>query len=413
MYADPLFRAAGLNPNSIKLFIVQDDALNAYVAGGQNMFIHTGLILATDTPDMLIGVMAHESGHIAGGHLAQGAEKLKNAQLGTIFTFVLGAAAAVVKPDAGAAIISGGQNSVARNFLAYTRSNEEAADQAALTTLDKLNISASGLIKVLELLRRHERQTPNTPDPYMLTHPLSNARIEHIRDHLAKTKIPDGQYPQIYNIWHQRMVAKLYGFMRSPERTLQQYPMNDKTVAARMARAIAHYRMPDMEMAIREMDELLTELPDDPFLYELKGQMLFENGRAREALTAYNKAVSLLPNSALMLADLAKVELEQELPSMTVSAITHLEKSTTLDNTNANAWRLLATAYGKTNNIAMSYLALAEEAALQGDAPATLKQANQAIATLKQNTPAYQRAQDIKTLAIQMKKEKEDADSPF
>jgi len=415
VYADPVFKAAGINASSVKLFIVQDNSLNAYVAGGQNMFIHTGLILAADTPDMLIGVMAHESGHIAGGHLAQGAERLKNAQLGTILTFVLGAAAGVAskKPEAAAAVLTGGQSSVARSFMAYSRANENAADQSALGTLDKLNMSAAGFMKMFELLQRNERQHPGSPDPYMLTHPLSAERIDHVRDHLEKSKIPEGQYPKYYDALHQRMLAKLYSFTQSPERTLQKYSLNDKSVAARMARAIAYYKMPDIDRAAREMDGLLTELPNDPFLHELKGQMLFENGRSREALNSYEKAVSLLPDSPLILADLARVEIDQNLPSLLRSATAHLEKSANLDNTNADTWRSLATAYGKADNVPMSYLALAEEASLEGDTENALRQANLAIGALKQGTPSYQRAQDIKSLAIQMKKEKDAQDSPF
>jgi predicted Zn-dependent protease len=415
VYADPIFKAAGVNGQVVKLFIVQDPSLNAYVAGGANMFIHSGLIMATETPDVLIGVMAHETGHIAGGHLARGAEQMKNAQLGTVLTFVLGAAAAAAskKPEAAAAVIGGGQSSVARNFLAFTRSNEQAADQSALTTLDKIGISASGMLKMFEMLKMNEQRHFGSPDPYMLTHPLTNERIEFVRNHVAKSKIPAGQYPQYYTILHQRMVAKLYGFIQSPENTLQKYPVSDKSVPARMARAIAYYKMPDMEHSLEEMNSLIEESPNDPFFHELKGQILFENGRGREALSSYQEAVKLMPNSALILADLGKVELAQELPSLLKPAIGHLEKSVVIDNSNAPAWRLLATAYGRADNLPMSYLALAEEALLQNNAKNALQMANQAISSLKEATPAYRRAQDIKNQATEMRKQQKEDNSPF
>jgi predicted Zn-dependent protease len=170
-YADPIFKVGGLKPSAVHLFIVEDDSLNSYVAGGANMFIHTGLIMDCDTPDMLIGVMAHETGHIVGGHLAQGAEQLKNAELGSILAFILGAAAGVAARNSGAAAgtILGGQGMVGRNYLAFTRAHEEAADTFALRALDQLGISAAGFLKVFELLRRHEREHGGTPDPYMLT----------------------------------------------------------------------------------------------------------------------------------------------------------------------------------------------------------------------------------------------------
>ncbi len=414
-YADPVFKAAGVNPSSVKLFIVQDDSLNAYVAGGQNMFIHTGLIMATPTPDVLIGVMAHETGHIAGGHLARGAEQLKNAEIGTVLTFVLGAAAAVAsqKPEAAAAIITGGQSGVARNFLSYTRANEQSADQSALTSLDKLGISADGMVKMFELLRRNERKQYGSPDPYMLTHPLTNDRIEFVREHVSTSQIPSGQYPKSYLPLHERMVAKLYGFIQSPEKTLQKYPVSDKSVAGRLARAVAYYKMPDTTHALMEMNSLIDETPNDPFFHELKGQILFENGKVGAALGEYKTAAKLLPNSALILADLGKVEIAQALPSALSSAIAHLEKSVSLDSSNAGAWRLLATAYGKANNLPMSHLALAEEASLNGDTKTALQMAGLAIETLKIGTPARQRAEDIKNHAKEVEKENKENDSPF
>lgn len=415
LYADPIFKIDGLKPSAIHIFIVQDDALNAYVAGGANLFIHTGLIEQCETPDMLLGVIAHETGHIVGGHLARGSEQLKNAEIGSILSFVLGAAAGVAarNPSATAAIITGGQSMVGRNFLAFTRAHEEAADQSALGALDKLGISASGMVKVFDLLRRHEREHSGSPDPYMLTHPLTSIRIDHVRNHVETSKIPEGKYPHALDAPHQRMVAKLYGFLESPERTLAKYPLANKSVAARMARAIAYYKMPDMVRSIAEMDSLIKESPNDPFFHELKGQILFENNRPKEALASYQQAVKLLPDSPLILADLAKVELAQNNASLLPSAIAHLEKANSIDDTNANTWRLLATAYGKAGNTGMSALALAEEAELENDPQMALQQINQALPLLKEGTPARQRAQDLKARALDMQREKKEAESPF
>ncbi len=408
-YADPIFKVAGVNSKAVRIFIVNDDTLNAYVAGGANMFINSGLIMASDTPDILIGVMAHETGHIAGGHLAQGTEKIKNAQIGTVLTFVLGAAAAAVskKPEAAAAVITGGQTGIMRNFLSYTRANEQAADQSAITSLNKLDISASGMLKMFEMLRRNERKQFGSPDPYMLTHPLTNERIEFVRNNVEKSNIPEGQHPKSYDELNQRMIAKLYGFIKTPEQTLQKYPRTNKTVPARLARAVAYYKMPELDKALEEMDSLIDESPNDPFFYELKGQILFENGRIDDALTAYKKSIKLLPNSALILSDLAKVEITDKSPSSLQSAITHLEKSVSIDNSNATSWRLLATAYGSTDNMPMSNLALAEEALLQNDTKTAIQMSNQALKNLKKSSPAYRRAQDVKNKAEEIKKQNE------
>lgn len=407
MYADPIFRVDGLKPSNVKIFIVEDDSLNSYVAGGANMFIHTGLLLQCQTADMVIGVMAHETGHIVGGHLAQGSEKLKDAQIGSILTFVLGAAAAAAARNGGAAaaVITGGQNTIERNFIAFTRAHEEAADQSALGALDKLQISASGMLKVFELLRRHEREHSGSVDRYMLTHPLTSLRIEHMRAHVQESTIPEGQYPHGFDIPHERMVAKLYGFLKSPEQTLAKYPMSNKSVPARMARAIAYYKMPDVNRSLSEMDSLLHESPKDPFFHELKGQILYENNRPKEALASYQAAVKLLPDSPLLLTDLAKVELAQNDPSLLNSATAHLEKATVLDDSNAYSWRLLSTAYGKSENQGMASLALAEEAILEGDPKTALSQLEHATPLLKEGSPARQRAQDIRARALDMQRE--------
>lgn len=414
-FANPVFRIAGLNPQSIHLFIVNSDEINAFVAGGSNMFIHAGLILAADKPDMLIGVMAHEAGHIAGGHLAQGAEKLKDAQLGSILSYVLGAAAAVAtkKPELGAAVITGGSTSAQRVFLAYSRSNEDAADQAALKFMDSLNISSSGLYDMFVKLQRNERLHPSSPDPYLLTHPLSSSRIELVRNHIEQSKIREGSYPASYDLPHQRMVAKLYSFMYSPEKTFQKYHKNDHSVPARLAHAVAYYKMPDLERSLEELDSLLKDLPKDAFIHELKGQILFENGKIQQALESYRKAIELRPDSALILTDLAKVELATNDASLLPSVINHLESANNIENTNSTTWRLLATAYGKNGDLGLSSLSLAEEALLDDNVDVADRETDRAQKNLKENSPGWLRAQDIKIRVARIRQEESSNLSPF
>lgn len=410
LYSDPIFKAAGINDRAVNIFIVQDDALNAYVAGGANMFLNTGLIMAAETPDVLLGVIAHETGHIAGGHLAQGTEKIKNAQIGTILTYVLGATAAVVskKPEAAAAVIGGGQGSIARNILSYTRANEQAADQSALTSLDKLGISSQGMLKMFEILERNERKRFGSVDPYMLTHPLTGERVEFVKEHVKKSGIPLGKYPKKYDKLHQRMVAKLYGFLQPPKKTLQKYPVSDKSVAARLARSVAYYRIPDIDKSLKEINGLIEEFPKDPFFHELKGQILFENAKVEESLKSYLTAINLLPNSALILADLGKVEISLGTDDSLQKAISHLEKSVTIDASHSNSWRLLAMAYGKKGNYQMSNLALAEEALLKGDYKTALQMVEQTMPKLDNSSPAFIRAGDIKNKAKEMEKESDE-----
>lgn len=405
-YSNPIFREAGLNPSSIHIFIVNDPTLNAFVAGGANMFIHTGLIMKMETPSMLIGVIAHETGHIAGGHLAQGAEKIKDAQLGTVLSMVLGAAVvASGGADAGMAIMSAGQEVAMRNFLRFTRSNESAADQAALNYLDGLNITADGFLKTLELLRQNDNRSFGTPDPYTRTHPLSIDRISHIRDHVMQSKLTENSVPKGFNERHARMIAKLVGFIQPLEETLSLYPESDTSVAARYARAIAYYRKADLAKALSEIDPLLKQKPNDPFLHELRGQFLFENGRIAESIQSYSKAVALKPDSALILTDYGRALLASSQKDDLAKATKALEHASTLDNSNVNTWHMLAIAYGKSDRQGQFNLASAEEAMLTNNMDEAIRYAGAALQDKSLSNGARLRAGDIKLEAEKAREE--------
>lgn len=413
-FGEPIFSAANLEPQNVRIFIVNDDAINAYVAGGQNIFVHTGLIEAAQNPGMLLGVLAHETGHIAGGHLARGAEKMRNAQLGAIIGYVLGgAAAAAGGGEAGAAIMSGSQHVMMRNLLSFTRGQEQAADQAGLGFLDTLHYSAEGMLEMFETLRRNEALHVGTIDPYAITHPLSAERIQHVRAHVEKMPATDTPYPKAYNELHQRMRAKLYAFLELPPKTFARYPQSDRSVAARMARAIAWYKMPEVDKAVEEMNKLIAEKPKDAFLYDLKGQILFENRRAKEALEAYTNAASLAPDSPLILVSLAETQVNMNDPSLLAPALANVQKATALDASNPSAWRITATIQGKLGRQGEAQLALAEGAMLEGKPDTALQQAQAAQKQLKDGTPASLRADDIIRQAQQMKQAKKDAESVF
>ena len=239
----------------------------------------------------------------------------------------------------------------------------------------------------------------------MLTHPLTTLRIDHVRNHAETSSVPYGQYPKKLEAANQRMIAKLYGFINTPEKTLARYPLSNKSVAARMARAIAYYKMPDLPRSLSEIDGLIAESPQDPFFHELKGQILFENNRPQDALIAYDDAVKLLPDSPLLLSDLGKVELAQGNSGLLQTATAHLEKSNALDHDNPDNWRLLSSAYEKQGNKGMAALALAEEALLIDEPQTAIRQVETALPLLKDDT-AKQRARDIKSRAIDMKERK-------
>lgn len=367
-YANPIFVSADIPPEDVRLFIVDNKAINAYVAGGLNIFIHTGLIRATKKPGELIGVIAHETGHIAGAHLSQLREKSNRATLGGIIGAVLGAAAiAGGAGKAGAGVIMGSQSMAGHQFAAGIRINEESADHAALDYLDANEISATGMLATFETLRRQESGMQLRADPYLRDHPLTSERIATIRNHIAASPIPADQVPDGFAEMQERMVAKLVAFTEPRARTMALYPDSDTSLAARYAHAIADFRHSQPEAALASIDALIKERPDDPFFYDTKGQICFENGKLDQAEKAYARASTLLPDSALILTDYARTLIARERDKDLARAVALLEQSREIDDSYAATWRQLAIAYGKQGRLGLSYSALAEEAALQGD----------------------------------------------
>src|SRR3546814_438499 len=242
-FATPLFHAAGLDPQSVDIFIVKDDSLNAFVAGGQNLFLHTGLLLRTRDPLELIGVIAHETGHISGGHLARTSDAISSASKLALVTTILGVAAAVASGNAGAgaAVALGGSNVAQRSFLEYSRAQESAADQAALTFLDQTGQSARGIAEFLRTLSGQELLSASRRDPYLNTHPITQDRVAAVEAHLAQSEYRDKPATEEQTLRHERMVAKLYAFLKPSAQTFRKYPESDTSLPARYARAIAYY----------------------------------------------------------------------------------------------------------------------------------------------------------------------------
>jgi predicted Zn-dependent protease len=398
-FATPLFVAAGLDANAIRVHLVNDQALNAFVANGLNMFINTGLLVRADNANQIIGVIAHETGHITGGHLVRLRDGLAGATTEAIVAMVLGAAAAVAgAPDAGAAIIMGGTQAAERGLLRYSRQMESSADQAGVNLLERTQQSARGMMEFLDILADQELLTVGRQDPYVRTHPISRERVEFIRNFLTTSRYADTPIKPEFVELQKRMRAKLQGFI-DPSRALQTYKETDTSVEARYARAIAYSRRPDYAKAMPLMDALIAEWPNDGYFYEMKGQMVFESGKAREAEPFYARAVELLPNEPLIRVDLARVQVESDSPEATRKAIANLEVARRIENDNTELWRLLSIAYGRDGQIAMAQLAQAERALLQRRMPEARSFAERAERGLPAGSPGALRAQDIRRAA--------------
>ena len=397
-YATPLFQAAGIAPDSVRVHLLMDNSLNAFVAGGLNMFLHTGLLIRSENASQLIGVMAHETGHIAGGHLARMQDAAGNASTEALVAMLLGAAVGVAsgRGDVGSAIALGGQDVAVRNILAYSRMEESSADQAAVKYLDTTHQSARGLLEFFDILGDQDLLVATRQDPYVRTHPLTRDRVAFIRDHVARSPWSDAPPRPEFAEMHRRMRAKLFAFLEPPARTLQRYKEEDQALDARYARAIAYYRKPDMEKALPLIDGLIAERPQDPYFQELKGQMLFENGRGGEAVEPYRKAAELLPDNALLQMEVGQVLVEQDDPTLLDEAQKRLNQATRQEPDNSTAWRLLSVAYGREGDEGMAAYAMAEQSLLENRLTDANFLAGKAERLLPKTGSVWLRIQDIK-----------------
>jgi len=393
----PILKAAGLDPAAVHIYIVNDPGLNSFVAGGQNIFINTGTIIRSERPNQLIGIVAHETGHIAGGHLIRTEEALRDASIKSIIAMVVSAAAvAAARGSSGGGGIGQGQDPGIRSFLQFSIAQEAQADQAGLRFLDRTHQSARGLLEFFQILQQQELLAGIKEIPYLRTHPLTSQRIEYISEHVKHSPYSDTPDPPEWVELHKRMKAKLAAFLAPPGAAIRDYPETDNSVAARYARAISYYRIPDLNRALPLIDGLIKQEPNNPYFHELKGQMLFENGRVREAVGPYQQAVKLAPDTALLRVELAQVELETEDPVLNRDALVQLKAADRYESRNPDTWRLLAIAYGRGGDIGNSALALAEQAMAEGDRTMARQQAERAIKLLPAGSPGRLRAEDIK-----------------
>ena len=399
-YARPIFKAAGIDPEAVEIILVKDEVINAFVAGGQNLFIHTGLLMECDNPEQLIGVIAHESGHIAGGHLFRGRDAMEEASAEAMVAMVLGLGAAVLSGQGNAvgAIGMGGSGVAMRSYLAFSRTQEASADQAGLSFLDSIHLSSQGFYDFLQKLSGQELLPDSHQASYTRTHPLTRERLDAAAEHLQNSPWKNSHSPAGDIASFARLKAKLIGFMR-PAVALRRYPADSTAVPARYARAIAYYQQGDIRNALPLIDGLIAQEPRNPFFYELKGQVLMENQRIALSLVPYRKSVELMPESGLLRGSLAQALIESNNPAYNDEALKHLEFATRQEKDAPLLWRLVATAWGRKHNDGMVAYALAEEAIARGDRAAARFHSEHAKRLLPRGSPGWLRAEDIQAVA--------------
>lgn len=393
--------AAGLEPKNVQFILVGDPSINAFVTGGQNVFVHSGLITAADNVDELRGVIAHELGHIAGGHnvrFGEGAGPASNISLLSL----VGAAAAIAlgAGEAGMAILGLGTAAAQGKFLSFTRDQESRSDQAGAQYLSKAGISGKGSIAFFEkLLGQEFRLAIKQDNEYARTHPLSGTRIANLEDVYQRDPAWNRPPDPILNARFLRIKGKLVGFVAEPPRVFQLYPETDRSVPAHYARAYAWHRSAYSDAARSEVDKLLKTNPDDPYFLELKGQILLESGKVQDAVPVLRKAVADAPNEPLIMTLLGHALISTEDKADFAEAEPLLKRAIARDRENPFAWYQLGVIYDRKGDQPRAALAAAERYSLEGNAKGAAANARMALAGLPKGTPDWIRAEDISLVA--------------
>ena len=400
-WARPGLVAGGIVPESVTIRLINDDSINAFVTRGNAMFMHTGLILAAKNSNEVIGVMAHETGHIVGGHAVTFGDSIAAASTTALLATLLGVAAGAVSgnPDLGMAVMLGGQGSAQRMLFTFSRGQESSADQYAIRALQDTQQSPKGLYSFFNRLSGQELLISDRQDPYVRTHPLTRERMSAVNFAVENSPFKDKPDDPVAEAQFRRMTAKLFSFLKPQMTTFQKYPEANKSPEARYAQSIAFYRRGQMKDALPVVDNLLKEFPKDPYFWELKGQMLFENGKLDEAVTAYREANALLPNSPLILVAMSHAMVETADPAYAKEAQAALQKALANDPEDPFAWDLAAKSYLQSDQPGLSAYAAAERALLVGEFGDVVRYSRESERLLEKGTPTWYRLQDIKVSA--------------
>lgn len=401
----PIFKVAGLDPKLLNLYIVASSEINAAASIDFSIFINTSLITKAKNLDEVVGVLAHEAGHLSLGHVARFQDSINRASLIAMASAALGIVAAIAgSPDAAMGAMMAGQQIAMGSLMHYSQGQEASADQAAVRFLDKLGWTAKGLESFMAYLAKQELRGVDRQDAYMRTHPLSSLRVDMLNNAIGQLKTPGRPLPGRLYERFDRMVVKIKAFMNAPMTTLIQHPPSKTTTLDRYARAIAYYRNGELQKSLIELNPLLEQDPKDPYLHELKGQILFDNGKVAEAYAAYQRALSLAPNNPLI--RLSAVQAALELPKVDLTKeLRELHLVLRKENKNPMAWHFLAVIHGRQGNKGLLALALSEKALTLGNLELALSQAKRTLHLAKEKT-ALVRANDIIEMILDEQKKR-------
>ena len=401
-YEDPILKAAGIDPNTVKLYLVQDPEINAFATQSpvdgeeESIFINTGTFMELKSPNQIIGILAHETGHIAGGHLIRDAGAMQKAMIPMLIGMAVGIAAmAAGAGEAGMGAIGLGEQAAQSSFLGFSRVQEATADQMGQKFLRETHQSGRGMVEVFEKFADEDARAGAYNHDFISDHPADRERIDLLQrevDASPYRDVPDS--PESIHEFHM-IQAKLAGYISKPADVLQRYPVSDQSDEALYARAMAYFREPDMAMALSETQALIKTNPKNPYFWELLGQIYVEMSQPKKGVGPYQKSVDLLPDAPLLRVSLAAAQLATEMPSLAQPALANLKIALDQENSNTFAWYEAAEAYSDLNNKPMADLSTAELHYQAGDMEGAVHFAAVAAHSLPKGSTDWQRANDI------------------
>jgi predicted Zn-dependent protease len=400
-YAQPILHAAGLAKQNVRVVVLGERSFNAFVMDGRHIFVNAGTLFDAKTPNEVIGVFAHETGHLAGGHLQRLREQLASAQTASIIALLAGIGAAVAgarsgaASDIGAAAIMAPQSAIMRSMLSYVRTQEDQADHAGVKFLNATGQSPKGMVDLFKRLSNEVLFNSRYIDPYMQTHPMPADRVAALETLARASPYWDRKDPPELVLRHELMRAKLSGFLERPDTIARRYPASDHSLPARYARAISTYLHSDLRQALAQIDGLIQAQPNNPYFYELKGQALLEGGHASEAVAPLRQAVQLSHSNPLMEILLAQALNATNNPKLAEEAVALLRTAIVREPEAPQAYSQLAVAYGRKGDLANADLASAQAAFARGDLKTARQLATRAKTRLPIGSPAWVQADDI------------------
>lgn len=405
-YEEPILKVAGIDPAAVKMYIVNDTSLNAFVAEGQNIFCNAGLFIQLKSPNELIGVLAHETGHMAGGHLTRSSDAIAKAEIPMLLSMVLGIGAAIAGAgEAGMILMGVGQSAAQAQFFQFSRVQESTADQMGQRYLRLTHQSGEGMVHVFERMANEEAMMVRNPEQFATSHPASRDRVEALQreaDASPYRDVPDS--PQAIHAF-EMVKAKVIGYLLPVKDVLYRYPLTDNSAPARYARAMVYMRQPDLPKALDEINSLIKQEPKNPYFYEVLGQIYVSMSQPLKGVEPYQTSVNLLPDAPELRVSLSAAQIATGRKDLEAQAIQNLKIALQQDSENPFGWYQMAQAYSDLGNEPMANLATAERYYTVGALPQSAVFAARARVKLAKGSSDWERANDIIAIAqSQMKR---------